>query len=774
MKRSAQSNANGDAPKKNKKNEQKFSAAELAAMSVGRKMAATKSNLTKKFSKQSKGGSFTLKVIMGKVACFDPSEKPTLKKARMTIMPCIADDFVLPNSLKNISVVDEEVPVPDWIKDRDGEEASRKTRKTIRIQVRPNDNSRQVYDVEWGKLRTPIKHLMMLHAADAARWAPHVATVRSLFGARKWQEAAKEASDAVNGAAPYDEARAAVADEETREAIDKEFGVDRLPEFYEVVLRNGMRTTLKLPKESCENVAELLDTGFSDEVILHDLELTAWCWGTKSFKENEPAPWPKRATINTFASKVEVFRLSATALYHVFEKLHEAAPAALAHPIVNTVWQDVFSAQQSGSLAAQTEHGDGDMAAFGNAAHVLRLTSDLEEYRLAKQRAGNVMSMERFVETTEESMLTMFDKAENTKRIALKLICSVLTYFPTDAETTMFDATKSFAFRWAFILRLFKEHLAELFPIESVEAWIKLAPTLLQDLRAYAIVTRFIDGAFQYEETRKHQKSFREPYTTNEQRTEEEQFMEKLYPKRIVLDCADQVRRNGVPVSGREAAWLFDNFKRQVPRAPYANNAFRLCVVNLNELNDSDFKSVVDAPPGKYEYYAVSADSVLSDAHRECFEKLRDEEAHATGEPLASALFSRDYRVGRNEEGQGEADFYTPHEAVREAGLSNVQLGEPTYVFAIDTTKQQVESGPMVQVGMCKLLGLEPNDPKNTVESICAEVAQQAAIIDANILPSLQRIMGAKNEDYDDDAFDDSAMLEAAATAEHEAAAAQE
>lgn len=134
--------------------------------------------------------------------------------------------------------------------------------------------------------------------------------------------------------------------------------------------------------------------------------------------------WPKRATLNTIADRVKIESISPITFKIALEALHMAAPGALAHPIISTVWQDAFSAKNSGKL--EGEAGSDEAGALHSMASVLRLTSEFEEERLAQQRAGTITKLEEFLETKEESMLSSSNK-KGEKFMALKCIADMKT-----------------------------------------------------------------------------------------------------------------------------------------------------------------------------------------------------------------------------------------------------------------------------------------------------------------------------------------------------------
>jgi hypothetical protein len=185
-------------------------------------------------------------------------------------------------------------------------------------------------------------------------------------------------------------------------------------------------------------------------------------------------------------------------------------------------------------------------------------------------------------------------------------------------------------------------------------------------------------------------------------------------------------------------------------------------VFALNELSESDFNTVMSAPPGTYHFYAVSAGWVPTEEYSEMFDALHESGAVDRGENLASALFHR--------KKSGSDDFVPPHQLVVEARLPSVPLKTPTYVFAVSVMKHRIESVQMVRSALCKMLGYDKDNEKNTVEKIKADVAHQAALNDALLLPTLQHV-----EHYGDaDDIDGAAFAAAADEAEKQHAQQQQ
>jgi len=645
-------------------------------------------------------------------------------------------------------------------------------------------------------------------SADTAANDPLVAlfsselheSIDSLFNNKpsQWSQASKVAADALQAAArsankshalaklPYALLRDRDEAADYLEAVDYKYGVDALPEFYEVRKRGGLANKSKLPKEKCEKVKECLNCSFGDIVEFQGWNETAYVWGPESRKPGEVSPWPRRASINVFALKAKVYRLNPITLFHALEVLQQAAPAALSHPILQTVWNDVFSAAKtagiggsaagagsshhtaSAAAAAAVQHSEGD--ALQSMASIVRVTKAMETERFAK-RAGIVTEVEDFVETEEEKMLTSYEKSTDTKRLALKLVVNLTTWWPRDAQTQTFsmDDDKTFAARMCVILRAYEEHLTQWLPLRSVAAHVNLTPTLLAKFKAYMIFSRDLDSAFGFDATRTHQHTFHAPRTTNEDRMAEIQSMETGWLKRIAIDPVQCIDSVGVPVSAKEVPWLFNNFKRQVVRtydAAEHNMTLSDTVVAMNSLSDQDFEAALSG--GNHRFVAVSAGFVPTDAYTKVFEELHNTGAVNKGDvALASELFA---------ESDEDGDFIEAHPIVRAATLPKIRIGEPCFVFAIFKKKYQHESTTQVLETLCKMLGYDENDKTVSVKSIMADIKAQADLSDSVLLPSLKRVEAPpappQKEDAGVDKFDneisDADMLSALNEAEGE------
>jgi len=741
-----------------------FTAAQLAAISAASKYAGSSVDLATKFREQSKGESATIKFVVRNVSNYDSAEAPSLEKARLTVVPIFDKNFTLPASYKTIKITHEPVAA-------DADPAAEpKTRVCVTFYMHPNKNSRTAYDDEWGAVRTPLKHLALLvgceqvahvyatadntEPAASAFAVGVVQSVHSLFANKQWKEAADAAKRAIaaaklaaqsNVASPlhlsYDELRASpLLAADLIASVDAEYGADKLPESYEIKMYNGCPVTFKLPKKKCENVSELLNVSFGDIVELEGLNFSAWAWdmSTKSvpMATSSQPPWPKRATLNTFAARAVVYKMNPTTLFHAFNALHDAAPASLAHPVLQTIFPDVYSLRHGQHVSASSNSDNESAAALNSMASVLKVTQSRDNAAFV-QRAGLVTKVERFVEDTEERMLT--SNRGDVSFIALKSVIEIMTWWPTNNTVQTFSVDESFAYLACLQLRAYEEHIKPWLPIGSIKAWTKLAPSLMRDFVAFYVYSRNVEGAFAFEATRKNEHSFRAAHTTNERRLGDVQTMEVGYVQRIAIDFASQLRKNGVPLSSSEVSSLFAGRQREVPRVKLGDTSVHSStsstVVAVNELSDADFAAVLGAPPGTYAFYAVSSSWTPSAKHAAVFAELHSSGAIASGAAtLAGNLFARTYTPGDQ----------STHELVDAAQLEPAQLGEPTYVFAVNQKRDVFEREVAVRKTLCKLLGYDEDDPSVSIDSICTSIADQAASADAFLLPSLQRIVDAE------------------------------
>ena len=804
-----------------KKAKKALSPEQQAIVDAYRKNVKSSVDLTAKFREQGKGEGVTIKFVLREIRSFERGLTPTLSTGRMTFIPIFPQDLSLPESFKSVRVEHEKIGSGgDGGNDRSGGgsdavESEIDTRPCLVFVITPNNKSRKEYDEVWGSMRTPIKHFevlqeLQLKGSDGAPIfnSTEINGVRSAFAHKSFSASASAAraalarvSNPTNKVSPpearlsYEELRAklkrdaiakkrhelganASANEEATEDgaaaaanaeaaaaahpiienVDREFGIDKLPENYEIRMRNGLPCYgIKLPKEKCKNVEELLNSCFGDLVTLSGLNFSAYVWEhepkhkdgitRKKNKEGEEITttlWPKRATINTFADSAHVDNCPPATFKMALEAVHQASPAALVHPIVSTVWQDVFSSKQIGKL--HSTGASGEMEAFNSMASVLRVTSEPEEERLATQRAGIITEVQEFIEDDTESMLTSSNK-KGDKFMALKVIADMKTWWPLDSQTQAadLDDSKSFQYRSALTLRSYQEHLFRWVPMRSVDSWKKVAPSLLANFSAYMIFSRDVDSAWNFEETRSHESSFRAPFTTNAKRLSDVQIMETGYMKRWAIDMGEILSENGVPLSAAGAKWLFEMHSSEVPRCFMGENAVKTSELAfaLNELSESDLNSVLNAAPGTYRFYAVTPGWSVRDEYADLFEQLHECGAVDSGENLASALFHRKKAGG---------DFVTPHPLVEAASLPTIPLSKNTYVFAVNVSKHNFQTKTDVLPAMCKILGYDAHNVKNTVEKMCADIARQAAINDEMILPKLQRIkQSGEDGDLDDD-----------------------
>lgn len=469
--------------------------------------------------------------------------------------------------------------------------------------------------------------------------------------------------------------------------------------------------------------------------------------------------WPKNASINSYAERVKVDHISPITFKIALEALHQAAPGALAHPVVSTYLQDVHSLKKAGKL--QSASND-DSAALQQMASILRLTSEPEEERLATQKAGTITKLEEFIETKEESMLSSTNKAQQ-KFMALKCIADMTTWWPLAAGqqcASVEDNEKSFMYRSTLMIRSFQEHLYRWVPMRNRENWEKLAPFLLANLNAYIIFQRDLKSAAGYELTRSNEDAFRAPWTTNAKRLAEVQILEKGWMKRWAIDTVELLRDNGVPLSVEGVKWLLKTFRGDIPLPETGEIALKTSatVFALNELPEADRNAVLSAPPGTYHFYAVTSGFRMNEDYTEVFDELHENGAVKAGENLAAAVF-------HNSKRNGECPV-KPHALVADSSLPTIPMGKTTYIFVVNALKYEHESQDEVRVALCKMLGYDEEDEANTIEGICADVARQAEQDDEALLPKLKSIQAAAVQSAMDEDLDDAAFLAAAGEAE--------